>query len=107
MQIELKVERKDAPARVGAGGAFHGEREVLERLLFFREEPAKPRRRPGAHSSQLARAAARIERSREVRRSLRRVLELVGALQAVLEPAQRARWLAFEDAFLDHNARLQ
>ena len=55
---------------------------------------------------QFARAAARIERSAEYRRSLQVVLELGGELERVLEPAQRERWLALEDALHEHSWRL-
>jgi len=34
------------------------------------------------------------------------VLELGGELERVLEPAQRERWLALEDALLEHSSRL-
>ena len=53
-----------------------------------------------------ARASARIERSSEYRRSLQIVLELGGELERVLEPTQKERWLALEDALLEHSSRL-
>jgi hypothetical protein len=55
---------------------------------------------------QFARASARIERTSEYRDSLQVVLELCAELERVLAPTQRERWLALEDALLEHSSRL-
>lgn len=64
----------------------------------------RPSRR--AVARQFARASARIERSAEYQSGFQLVLELAAELQGVLEPAQRERWLALEDALLEHSSRL-
>jgi hypothetical protein len=64
----------------------------------------RPSRR--AVARQFARASARIERSANYRHGLQLVLELAAELQRVLEPPQRERWLALEEALLEHSSRL-
>jgi hypothetical protein len=47
-----------------------------------------------------------LERTPEYRASLQRLLDRGAELQAVLDPAQRERWLALEEAFFDHSSQL-
>jgi hypothetical protein len=67
---------------------------------------AKPRVAARRARRQLARAAARIERSGAYQRSLSELAELASTFRAELEPPQRERWLALEDAVLEHVAKL-
>jgi hypothetical protein len=81
-------------------------------LLFMNEAHAhrRWRRRRGnrrALEQRLADVAAQIEHSEPHQASLRRVLELGADFQSTLSEPQRARWLALEDALLDHAERSQ
>jgi hypothetical protein len=68
--------------------------------------PGKLGHGKGQLRRQLARAAARIERRADHQRSLADMAELASSFQAELDPAQKDRWLALEDAMLEHVARL-
>ena len=54
----------------------------------------------------LARAAEQIENSAAHQRSLQQVLELDARFRRALQPEQRECWLEFEEALLEHSARL-
>jgi hypothetical protein len=54
----------------------------------------------------LASAAARVEHTREYRRSLEALQELVASFRGALNETQRARWLAVEDALFEHASRV-
>lgn len=70
----------------------------------------RSRFRPAARASSEKRAAyrylsavaSRLERTASYQVSLRRVLECAEQFQRTLDPAQRARWLALEDALFEH-----
>lgn len=98
-----------------------GKMAELEAVLVFREgfkeggvssPPRRPSRSEVARKPlrrlrrQFARVTTRIERTPEYRQSLQRVLELSQELEAALDSAQRERWLALEEALLDHGVRL-
>jgi hypothetical protein len=63
-------------------------------------------KRPAVLRRLLAAAAARIERTREHRRSEQALHQLVAGFRAELTEAQNARWLAVEEALLEHAARV-
>jgi hypothetical protein len=79
-------------------------------LLFMNEAHAhrrwrRRRWRRRAIEQQLERVAAQIEHSEQHRASLQRVLTLSSEFQRTLSEPQRAHWLAFEEALLDHAER--
>jgi hypothetical protein len=81
-------------------------------LLFMNEAHAhrRWRRRRGnrqALEQRLARVAAELEHSEQHQASLQQVLKLGADFQSTLSEPQRARWLALEDALLDHAERSQ
>lgn len=81
-------------------------------LLFMNEAHAhrRWRRRRGSRQAleqRLARVAAELEHSEQHQASLQQVLKLGADFQSTLSEPQRARWLALEDALLDHAERSQ
>jgi hypothetical protein len=64
------------------------------------------RRSSRALNRHLASVTTRIERSHAYRRSLKQLLDLADALKEALGDAQRERWLALEEALLEHNSCL-
>jgi len=79
-------------------------------LLFMNEvrAPRRWRRRRGqcrALEQRLARVASQIEHSGQHQASLRHVLKLGADFQRTLSEPQRERWLAFEEALLEHTER--
>jgi hypothetical protein len=74
---------------------------ALELVLCVRQG-ARPRR----FDHRLSQIAARIERTREYRRSLAQLLALGQQFQDTLDASQRQSWLALEDALLEHTSQL-
>jgi hypothetical protein len=91
---------------------------TMERLLCVKQAVSRSRRSRDIPSHEpprvgrrrlrrrLVQAAAQIEKSPEYQRSLAELAQLAASFQAELEPAQRSKWLALEDALLDHVAWL-
>jgi hypothetical protein len=79
-------------------------------LLFMNEAAGHPRLRRRAKrraiEHRLSRVTLQIEHSAECKASLQRVAELGEAFQRELDAPQRERWLALEDALLDHASLL-
>jgi hypothetical protein len=80
-------------------------------LLFMNEAAGHPRLRRRrakrrAIEQRLSRVSLQIEHGPECKASLQRVAELEEVFQRGLGAPQRERWLALEDALLDHASLL-
>jgi hypothetical protein len=74
-------------------------------LLFMKEVRAPRRWRRRALEQRMARVASQLEHSGQHQASLRQVLKLGADFQRTLSEPQRERWLAFEEALLEHTER--
>src|SRR5688572_21439969 len=102
-------ERSGAQPRAERRRARRQHPQRPERSVHSRQSKASPGASPASRSSRrrlLAAAAGRIENTPEYLGSLAALQRLVTSFRKELNEAQNRRWLAVEEALLEHAARV-